>query len=180
MEYLRWKHVALSAVFGKEPNQKFLIVSLKPYTLESCIHLMCFQYLKFWKLLCKQDTMILKTNISLFVQSFSRKLLENSRFTIVSYDIEIFCMEYAVSAFFFFFSFFLASLSHMELLSQGLDLSHSWDLCHSHCNAGFFNPLCWAGDRACDLVSAAKSLPIPLCHSGHSLLQLFDGGGMRY
>ena len=47
---------------------------------------------------------------------------------------------------------------------------------------GLFNPLCWAGDRTCS--NAAKMLPIPLCHSRNSridilMLFLFKNPGIN-
>lgn len=44
------------------------------------------------------------------------------------------------------FFFFLAALQHVEFPGQRSDLSHSCG------NAGFFNPLCQAGNRTCVLV----------------------------
>lgn len=39
--FLRWKHVALLAVFGKEPNWIFLVVSWKPYTTIKIVFIAC-------------------------------------------------------------------------------------------------------------------------------------------
>ena len=51
-------------------------------------------------------------------------------------------------SFFFFFFFFLATPQPMEFLSQGSNLSCSYNL-PSYSNAGSFNPLFQAGDRTC-------------------------------
>ena len=53
--------------------------------------------------------------------------------------------------FFFYFSF-LASPQHMELLGEGSDPSHSFDLHHCCGIAQSFNPLCWAREWTCTLV----------------------------
>ena len=54
-----------------------------------------------------------------------------------------------LTVFFFFFSCHPASGG---IPRQGSDLSHSRNLHHSCGNTRSFNPLCWAGDRACVLV----------------------------
>lgn len=52
-----------------------------------------------------------------------------------------------ISSFSFLLLILWTHLRHMEVLGQGLNLSHSSDLHQSWYNARFFNPLWWARDQ---------------------------------
>ena len=73
----------------------------------------------------------------------------------------------------FFFFFFGYSHSIWKFPGQGLNLSHSYSLCHSCSKAESFNPLHWAGgpthSSAVTWATAVWSLT-SLCHIRNSLL----------
>ena len=57
--------------------------------------------------------------------------------------------HWSIPIVFFFFLFYGCTCGVWKFPGQGLNPSHSCDLCHSCSNVEFFNPLCWAGDWTC-------------------------------
>ena len=65
---------------------------------------------------------------------------------------------------FYFFKFYGCTHDIRKFLGQGLNLSHSCNLCHSWGNARSFNPLCWAGDQTHILAEASATAARFLTH----------------
>ena len=70
----------------------------------------------------------------------------------------------------FFFSPFLASPQHMDLLGQGSNPSQSCSLCHGCGNTESLTPLGWRSHR---IPATAQTPLILLCHSGSSSIYFF-------
>lgn len=106
----------------------------------------------------------------------TRKYLQK---VVLTYLISLVSQPYLVFSFLFFFCH---TQGIWTFPGQRSNLNRSCNLHHSWGNAGSFNPLCGAGDQTC--VSAAETLPIPLCHSRNScfgvLKQLFLSGDLRH
>ena len=69
--------------------------------------------------------------------------------TFLCLQILFFTFFFFLSFFFFFFFSLLAALQHMEFLGQRLDLSSSYNLCHTSGQCRILNPLCLAGHHPC-------------------------------
>ena len=66
--------------------------------------------------------------------------------------------------FFFFFFFMAAPVAYGSSPGQGLNLSHSFDLCHDYGNTRSFTPLCWARDGTCASVATRSTAVGLLTH----------------
>ena len=81
-------------------------------------------------------------------------------------------MEYRKAEEFFFFFFYGHTHSIWKFLDQGLNPSHSCDLCHSCSNAGSLTHCARPGVEPA-LPQRQEKIIKPLCHSGNSRKRFF-------